>query len=371
MRNAHIDRLRGIAIAMVILGHSPRFIGEWQPIPPLWVYNHIVTGAYFGVSIFFVISGYLITSKFIVHGSGPLAVNARKFYIQRISRIVPPLALMILVSAGIAMIQGAHIGALNLVNAMLALLQIDISAAGNLIPHTDSSWDALWSLRIEELFYIFLPIFALILVTQQRLSLFLMGAVAVGLFNRTQNHADIYSFYSTFDQLSIGGLTAIYRSRARDHIPHGILIAGSVLAALGLLAVYLTAAPTDAPSSTAVALCAAALIIAMPSMAASRAIFWPLESLGRLSYEVYLTHMMILWALAPLGRMTLQTTYPHASAAALLAASFLLCYAVGYAFSALYSEPLNRAARRLLLGEPDTRVEGPSAIVPASSPAAE
>lgn len=44
MRNAQIDRLRGVAILVVLMGHSPRFIGQWQPVLPFFLYEHIVLG---------------------------------------------------------------------------------------------------------------------------------------------------------------------------------------------------------------------------------------------------------------------------------------------------------------------------------------
>jgi peptidoglycan/LPS O-acetylase OafA/YrhL len=111
MRNAQIDRLRGIAILAVLIGHSPRFIGQWQPVLPFSLYEHVVTGAYYGVTIFFVISGYLITSKFVHLGADELSADIRQFYLNRIGRVIPPLALLLSVSVMIAIAQGGQLHA--------------------------------------------------------------------------------------------------------------------------------------------------------------------------------------------------------------------------------------------------------------------
>jgi peptidoglycan/LPS O-acetylase OafA/YrhL len=161
-RNGFIDRLRGLAILIVLFGHSLRYGYYWVETFPGWAAAYVIDGSYYGVSIFFAISGYLITGKFIRPMSDVLHVEPRDFYIKRIGRIIPPLLLLIVVSAAIATAMGARFGAADLVKGLLWILQFDFGSAAAVIPHTDSSWDALWSLSVEETFYVFLPLVALL-----------------------------------------------------------------------------------------------------------------------------------------------------------------------------------------------------------------
>jgi peptidoglycan/LPS O-acetylase OafA/YrhL len=297
---------------MVLIGHSPRFIGQWSPALPEQIYIHVVVNAYYGVTMFFVISGYLITSKFIQSGSTEMSGDLKSFYVQRIGRIIPPLALLMTASFAISVSMGDKFDVRNLIDIFVYLSQMDFASASKLVPHTDSSWDALWSLRIEETFYVFLPILVLIVGRTRRVALMCVAAIAIGVFRRIENPRDIHDFFTTFDQLAIGCLTAIYVKDLRRFSGQTTLLALR-LAACGLLVVlYLYTLPMDnAAWCECVALCTAAIIVSSPSgPPRTLALLRPLESCGRLSYEMYLCHLMILWALTPIGRMTLNTPAP-------------------------------------------------------------
>jgi peptidoglycan/LPS O-acetylase OafA/YrhL len=84
-----------------------------------------------------------------------LHVELRDFYIKRIGRIAPPLVLLMAPSAAIATAMGARFGGADLVKGSLWTLQFDFASASTVIPHTESSWDPLWSLSVEETFYVF------------------------------------------------------------------------------------------------------------------------------------------------------------------------------------------------------------------------
>jgi peptidoglycan/LPS O-acetylase OafA/YrhL len=152
LRNVYIDRLRGVSILLVLFGHSLRYFSSWAQDFPVWITHQIVTSAYYGVSVFFVISGYLITSKFVRPGDDRIHLDLRKFYVQRIGRIIPPLSLLIVVSFSLAVYYGAAVDVAKIISGLTCILRLDFFAAAKLIPHTESSYDALWSLAVEEAF---------------------------------------------------------------------------------------------------------------------------------------------------------------------------------------------------------------------------
>lgn len=364
MRNAHIDRLRGMAILLVLVGHSPRFIGEWSPVLPTSIYEHLVIGAYYGVTLFFVASGFLITSKFVNSNDEEFKPDLRNFYIERIGRIIPPLFLLFGSSLIIQYLTTPILEPLKPLDFALSFLQFDFGAAAKFIPHTDSSLDALWSLRVEETFYVFLPILLLIMVRKKYATIAAILLVAIGFERRFENNTDIHSFFTTVDQLAIGCLVAAYAPRIRTWIKSANLTYLR-LASIALIAVLLfETRPMDgAEWCTLMALGAAGFIIASPSTRErSPIVFRPLESFGRLSYEIYLFHMMVFWALTPVGAWSQTTGLPRTSAVVLLVVAIGLCGLLGHVIAKAYSEPLNRRIRHALSGIQVGEAVGPSPV---------
>ena len=144
-----IDGLRAIAVIAVIVNHFS---------------NDILPSGYLGVDIFFVISGYVITSSIYLRQSNNFLEFISNFYSKRIRRLIPALILYVLVlSVVICMLRPIVKGVL--VNAIASLLGIsnvalyfsskDYFAISNLINpfmHT-------WSLGVEEQFYFLFPLF--------------------------------------------------------------------------------------------------------------------------------------------------------------------------------------------------------------------
>jgi peptidoglycan/LPS O-acetylase OafA/YrhL len=89
-----IDGLRAIAIGAVILYHAQIIIFGYKPFK----------GRFIGVDIFFVISGYLITSIILKELISTGSFSFKKFYERRIRRILPALLVVILASLPFAYI---------------------------------------------------------------------------------------------------------------------------------------------------------------------------------------------------------------------------------------------------------------------------
>jgi|TARA_Y100000294_G_C8538997_1_gene330349 peptidoglycan/LPS O-acetylase OafA/YrhL len=83
-----IDGLRAIAVSAVILYHAQIAILSHQPFK----------GGFIGVDIFFVISGYLITSIILKELVTTGSFSFKHFYDRRIRRILPPLLIVMLLS---------------------------------------------------------------------------------------------------------------------------------------------------------------------------------------------------------------------------------------------------------------------------------
>ncbi len=168
-----IDGLRAIAVLSVILFH---------------INKSLIPGGFVGVDMFFVISGFLISRR-IIRDLDKGSFSILDFYCRRVKRIIPPMLLVVTVT---------------FITAQLLLIPEDskstaISALWSLLSlsnvyfwlYQDTSYFApdsnetpllhLWSLGVEEQFYIFWPLFLLFTYHLQKLSLFLIVTTLVTL----------------------------------------------------------------------------------------------------------------------------------------------------------------------------------------------
>ncbi|HSH88038.1 MAG TPA: acyltransferase [Methylophilus sp.] len=143
-----LDGIRALSILLVMISHAGL--------------GHIVPGG-FGVTIFFFISGYLITSLLIAEADKHQHIDLKKFYIRRFWRLLPPAIYFI----GISSLLIVYInGGINY-NEILAALFYSANYYKIFIHFTNvdgllSPFNILWSLAIEEHFYIlFAPLLAI------------------------------------------------------------------------------------------------------------------------------------------------------------------------------------------------------------------
>ena len=157
-----IDGLRAIAVSAVILYHSKiSFFGI----------KNFFSGGFIGVDIFFVISGYLITSiilkEILIKGS----FSFKYFYERRIRRILPVLLFVMLVSLIFAWM---YLLPSNLVDFSRSIIFSIIFISNIFFYNSGQEYDAAsglfvpflhtWSLSIEEQFYIFFPIILFLII---------------------------------------------------------------------------------------------------------------------------------------------------------------------------------------------------------------
>jgi peptidoglycan/LPS O-acetylase OafA/YrhL len=193
-RIPELDGLRAIAVTAVVAYH----------LAP-----SAVPGGFLGVDLFFVLSGYLITSLLAAEEAYTGRISLRGFYSRRALRILPPLAVAIAL-------------ALALDVATKRYAAIAVLFGGNLV----RPWDArgvahTWSLAVEEHFYVLWPI-AFIALRRWRVSL-LVAVIAMAIVLRVLaplweiSPGWIYQLTPTrgADSLAIGCLAALLPFRGR------------------------------------------------------------------------------------------------------------------------------------------------------------
>jgi len=302
-----IDGLRAIAVAAVFVYHADR---SWMP------------GGFLGVDVFFVISGYLITSLLLAELEKTGGVALLRFWGGRARRLLPALFLLL----AVCMIVGATVERGKLVGLRGDALSAIFYYANWHFVFGHESYFAqfgrpgvlrhLWSLAVEEQFYLLWPPLFL-LVTRLSRRLLAPGLVALAAIASTALMWHLYQpgsdtsriFYGTDTRaapLLVGVLLAfIWKpsalpTRLRPRAPRGLNAAS--LVALGAV-VYMFIAVHDYDQRLyrggflVLALCTAALLAAIVHPASivgrqlSRAVpRW----LGERSYGIYLWHWPIL-----------------------------------------------------------------------------
>jgi peptidoglycan/LPS O-acetylase OafA/YrhL len=357
-----VDLLRGLAIFFVLMNHvNMRLLGAKVPythgLPPQLVYSLVWNGQ-FGVQIFFAVSGFLITST-TLRRWGPLSnVNVRDFYRLRFARIAPLLLLLLAILSGLHL---AHISGFvvsqktgGLGRALLAALTFHINLLEARRAYLPASWDILWSLSVEEMFYLFFPLACRLFRRGRFLLVPLVVFVILGPFARSLafNHNPVwreYSYLGGMDAIALGCLTALFV--ARRNLSRAALwtfgVLGTTLLTFSLgfsIRAYAWGLGRNGLNMTILAIgtCMLIAVAAQTHWQAPR-ILTPLLRLGQRSYEIYLTHVFVV-----LGFFSLfvATGKPMRYVPALFIAVILVAALLGELVARGYSEPMNRRLRR-------------------------
>ena len=283
-RIVSLDGLRGVAVALVVVYHYFDL--------PLWM----------GVDIFFVLSGYLITTILLAerndHGFW------KNFYLRRVTRLAPSFVLMLLATALLG------VGHWSVTAPYIAMFAANVGVVRHPQVFAASQLALLWSLAVEEHFYFVWP--GLVRTFSRRvLCIILGGIIALEPVLRViagRTHDWVFTYFLTpfrLDGLACGALIAI----AIQHPETRELLGrcAGPIAALGLIALaacmprMAIAQHKQFHNAVVFSLLAvtfagvlAYLLTADAKALPARALGWPpLTWLGRVSYGVYLYHFAI------------------------------------------------------------------------------
>jgi peptidoglycan/LPS O-acetylase OafA/YrhL len=365
LRNPRIDIIRGVSILLVLLHHfniayplsdtTLSGVFGWDAV------HAVVRNGNYGVTMFFVISGYLITSNTARRWPELIGINAWTFYGLRIARILPCLLLLIvtvnmLALGGVDIFQN-HMAVGTPVSfwiVNLASLAFWMNVLISLHGWVNYPLGVLWSLSVEEVFYLSFPILCLGLRRESCLLAFWTVIIIIGPLYRFAHQGDeadfLYNYFACFDGIAIGCCTALLARRIPMHGLATTIPQAVTLAAMTFLYLYRPIGQTDVLGITAMALGTAVLLVGArhrPSgpilkHSGSTAFEW----FGRLSYELYLFHLLVLGAM----RTIFPPHFIVGNHKLLLFAAFLVLSALLSAVIAtLYAEPLNHLIRRRLV----------------------
>ena len=209
-----IDGLRSLAVGAVILYHSQITISGIQ----------LFKGGFIGVDIFFVISGYLITSIIYKELSSTGSFSFKYFYERRVRRILPALLFVMLVSYIFAWI---FLLPSSFLDFSKSILYSQGFSSNFYFHYSGQQYDDpssllkpflhTWSLSVEEQYYIIFPIFLIIVFKFCRKYLihFLFTGFFISLFlaewgSRNYPSATFYFIHTRFWELVAGSLLAYY-----------------------------------------------------------------------------------------------------------------------------------------------------------------
>ena len=226
-----LDGLRAVAVIIVIMAHA----GLGKLIP-----------GGFGVTIFFFLSGYLITSLLRVEVKRDGSINLSKFYVRRILRIFPPLYITL-----------AAVGILGSFDLIPVNYEVGGIVADTLfLTNYSSLWTAqnglpipLWSLDVEEHFYLLFPIFYIVFL-QRRPSFVAVGAIMaicmlvllIRIINITvlpDYSLNYYWTHTRVDSILFGCCLAVWQNPAIDSEAWRPKPWQAILAIVGLLLTFL------------------------------------------------------------------------------------------------------------------------------------
>jgi peptidoglycan/LPS O-acetylase OafA/YrhL len=356
-----VDVLRGLAILFVLLNHVhmrlaiahiPYASDISKPLIASLVWN-----AQFGVQIFFAVSGFLITSTALRRWGTLSNLRLRDFYLLRIARIAPMLLALLAVMtvshyANVPrFIVSEKTGGIG--RALLAALTLHVNVLQAQRGWLPASWGVLWSLSVEEMFYLFFPLVARFFSRSNLFPSILLCFVALGPLARTifARGNEIWveqSYLGGMDAIALGCLTALLVCRVHFSRPalRALAVAGATLIVSILVGLPLTHVPLIAKSGldmTIIALGTCLVIIAAAQTHwKGPRLLAPLLRLGQCSSEVYLTHMFVVF---PFFAVFLKYGSPLWSVPLLFVGTVLVAAAAGDLVARFFSEPLNRMLR--------------------------
>lgn len=300
---ASLDGIRALSVVLVFLGHARL--------------SNLLPGG-FGVTVFFFLSGFLITTLLIREQDRHASISLKSFYLRRLVRLGPPLTITLILLTAAAM-AGLVDGSPHPAEFMSQLL-FYYNYYSLAFPESETVYGAtvLWSLSVEEHFYLTWPMLFIAFASKRiQVKHIVMLLVAILLWRCVRFYglnADEWTIYistdTRLDSMLYGCLLAIMiRSGAAARLLRpgwsAVVICGACAA---VLLVTFVARDPAFRSTIRYSLQGIALTplfyyaTTFPQAAAFRPLNWaPVRWVGLLSYTIYLSHNVIIGMLMHAG----------------------------------------------------------------------
>jgi peptidoglycan/LPS O-acetylase OafA/YrhL len=331
-----LEGIRAIAVAIVFVSH----VG----------FGHIVPGG-LGVTIFFFLSGYLITSLLRSEAATCGKIDLWRFYVRRTLRIMPPLYLTLLFSGLLVAVGLVPIK----LDAGSVLSQIFFLANYERLwgPHQGFPIP-LWSLAVEEHFYLVFPfVFATLLMRlsgKRAATYCLVACGATLIFRLIQGlypgglELNYFLTHTRIDSILFGCCLAMWnnpvldRDRAwRPNLVQFVIAGLAILAAAAIRDPYF--GDTMRYTIQGIGLFVVFSFILHGNALTSAVLNWtPMQVIGRLSYTIYLIHVVI--------RITVDKSFGM-SGLSMIIATAAGTFAFAWVMFVLVERPLARARKRM------------------------
>jgi peptidoglycan/LPS O-acetylase OafA/YrhL len=354
-RDELIDVLRGLAIILVLMLHFhlsyPLVFSDSLSL------NFIMNGNY-GVTIFFVISGYLISSNALKRYGDLSQINTKHFYFLRCARILPPLILALIVISLLYSLdfksftnsvykEGIDNPSLGL--TIFSVLTFWHNVMMDYYGYFNYAVNIYWSLSVEEFFYLILPLSCLLLRKTKLIIFMLVSIVLIAPIYRYINRKDeiifMYSYLACFDSIAVGILVALVKNNVKllQQKNHFRLLGFALMTYVYFI---LGIHGFEAIGFSLMSLGAGLVILSSDiEHFKSNIVTKIIAFFGSISYELYLFHIIVLGLMRNVIVPKSLSGLPNIG----LLLLFLLCSAlIGYFIARFYSERINKMCRAYL-----------------------
>lgn len=290
-RRPALDGLRGIAVALVLWNHTA--------LP------YSGTSGTVGVTVFFVLSGFLITRLLLEEWNARNHISLGRFYVRRALRLMPAMVAYVLVTALVALRYDEPLDQVVWAGLYVTNIARSLGEFVTLTPHT-------WSLAMEEQFYLVWPallvaLLGLVRISRRGLVLVLVGLIGLSLLYRywlVAGDADLQRLhndpFAVAVSLLVGCLLAVVIGALRWRLLGGtvFVVAIGLLVGLGVDEKSMATYAVMVPVATLASAAAVAVVVRDGRGPAwvHRVLTWaPLRGLGRISYGLYLWHYTVYY----------------------------------------------------------------------------
>ena len=357
-----IDVLRALAILLVVIRHVQLRIPFDQTSLlmslPEQFFNAIFVSGSEGVRIFFVISGFIITTTTLKRYSDLQYINVKEFYKYRFARIAPLLIALLMILTALHFLGFKDYvikSKFTYFETLFSALTFHLNWLEGMKGYLPGSWDVLWSLSVEEVFYLAFPIACIMSRRKSIIYITLIALIVIGPFYRYSLEGDkiwqAKAYLSCMDSIALGCLFAL--------ISHNKIISNltknSFSIVGGLIVIFVLILKRDASFDfisdlhlfkTILSVGVGLLLIASVRQQLTplfTKLLSPLTLYGQLSYEIYLTHMFVVYSGVRLYRKyNVSLDYSFIWLIGIILVSGLL----GYIVERYFSKPMNVRIRK-------------------------